>query len=115
MGLLAKLTGKSRSRDQSTAAKKMSAAYRAVEVVPGTDGCCQVARSLTGQRHLSHEVPRLPLDECDSANCLCSYQLFDDRRMDARRTSDVGYDLASELRTADNRRVVPGGRHMQDD
>lgn len=115
MGLLARLTGKSRARAESTTTKKKSSAYRAVEVVPGAEGCCQAAQEIAGQRYLSHQVPRLPLEKCDRTNCLCSYQLYDDRRMDARRASDIGYDLASELRTAENRRAVDGGRRMQDD
>lgn len=114
MGLLAKLTGSSRSREQSSAEKKTAAAYRAVEVVPSAEGCCKAATEIAGRRYLSNEVPRLPLDQCDAANCLCTYQLYDDRRMDARRASDIGYDIASELRNTENRRTDSGGRRVED-
>ncbi|MDX1516732.1 MAG: hypothetical protein R3288_07825 [Woeseiaceae bacterium] len=79
-----------------------------------TGSCCQAAETIAGQRYLSDEVPRLPLDHCDSEICACSYQLFDDRRTDPRRASDVGYDIASEVRTGENRRVEPAGRRNAD-
>ena len=114
MGLLAMLTGRSGTRDESTNKPANAARYRGVQVVTRSDGCCQAVRTIEGMRFLADEVPRLPLDQCDSASCHCSFELFDDRRTDLRRTSDIGYDLASELRTSENRRGVPGGRRRSD-
>ncbi len=54
--------------------------YRAVEVLPGHDGCCAEAQEILGKRFLSDEVPMLPLAGCDAKSCGCTYQLFADRR-----------------------------------
>ena len=115
MGLLAKLTGQSGGQDRLREIKATKAKYRGVQVVTHPDGCCQAAADIVRQRYLAHEVPRFPLDGCDAASCHCSYKLFDDRRTDLRRASDVAYDIASELRYADNRRGNSGGRRSDDD
>jgi hypothetical protein len=100
MGILAKLTGKKQLNEQSSDSTKSTALYRAVQIVPGIEGCCTEAKAAVTSRYLSHEVPRLPLESCDFNNCQCTYQLFDDRRADLRRASDTGFDMASSLRTA---------------
>lgn len=61
-----------------TAANRSS--YRAVEVLPGQDGCCTAAGSILGKRFLSDEVPMLPLTTCDAESCGCTYKLHADRR-----------------------------------
>lgn len=114
MGLLAKLTGRSGGEDRLQKIKATAAKYRGVQVVPHPDGCCGAAADIAGRRYLAHQVPRFPLDGCDAAECRCSYKLFTDRRTDLRRASDVAYDIASELRNADNRRASPGRRADDD-
>lgn len=115
MGLLARLTGATNGQERLQKIKATSAQYRGVQVVTPPDGCCSAAADIAGQRYLAHEVPRFPLDGCDSDNCRCSYKLFNDRRTDLRRASDVAYDMASELRTAENRRAATPGRRSSDD
>jgi hypothetical protein len=54
--------------------------YRGAEVIAAEDAC-DAARSLTGLRLLSLDVPLLPLKTCDrAATCKCVYRHFDDRR-----------------------------------
>ncbi len=86
--------------------------YRSVQVIGGRD-CCAAATSIAGKRFLSDEVPKLPLADCDAAECRCTYQLFDDRRRDARRAGDVAFDIVSEYH-ADNRRSAATGRRDKD-
>lgn len=114
MGFLAKLTGRSGGQDRLQEIKATTAKYRGVEVVTHADGCCGAAAEIAGQRYLANEVPRFPLDGCDFDQCRCSYKLFEDRRTDLRRASDVAYDIASELRSADNRRSDSPGRRSGD-
>ena len=114
MGFLAKLAGRANAVKQPTINKATASAYRSVQVITDPGSCCRAAESIAGNRFLAHEVPRLPLEGCDRASCNCSYKLFDDRRTEPRRASDIGYDIASELRTAENRRTDPGGRRYGD-
>lgn len=115
MGLLAILTGKTTARDVPARKKETTPLYRGVQIVTNVEGCCQAAEAIAGHRYLSHQIPRLPLDGCDASKCHCSYNLFDDRRTDLRRASDIGYDMASELRTAENRRDKSSCRRNDDD
>jgi hypothetical protein len=99
MGILARLTGKTPEREQPSNNTKSTALYRGVQVIPSSEGCCREAKVAASQRYLSHEIPRLPLESCDFENCQCTYELFNDRRAEPRRASDIGYDMASSLRS----------------
>jgi len=113
MGLLAKLTGQSAARNESTVNKTTKAHFRGVQIVAGDEGCCRAAKILSGQRFLSDEIPKLPLDQCDATECRCSYKLFNDRRTGERRLSDFGYDIICELRTDNNQRNGSGDRRNE--
>lgn len=104
MGLLAKLLGKGPEHERRTSNAKPASLYRGVQIVAGEEGCCRFAKILDGQRFLSDEIPKLPLDQCDVDECRCRYKLFDDRRTGERRLSDFGVDIISELRTDENQR-----------
>lgn len=104
MGLLARLSGKTPEPRKSSSNTKPTALYRGVQIVPGSEGCCGEAKMATSRRYLSHEIQRLPLESCDFVNCQCTYKLFDDRRTDLRRTSDISFDLASSLRIDEDQR-----------
>ena len=126
MGLLARFLGRSEVRERSKAVVESGARYRGVQIIAGADGCCRTVRErchrertdgccreaevAAEDRFLAHQVPRLPLDGCDRERCSCTYRLFDDRRTDLRRASDVAFDIAAELRTAPNRRNELGRR-----
>ena len=88
--------------------------FRGVQINTNGDDCCRAVNALAGKRFLSNNVPMLPLDECDAAECRCTYQLFDDRRTDTRRAGDVSFDIASQLYEPENRRVATRGRRNDD-
>jgi len=105
MGLFASLAG-IRTEQTTTISKRINekSRYRGVQVNGVRAGCCAAVQAVAGQRFLSHEVPMLPLSGCDANDCRCTYELFDDRRTDIRRASDLIFDIASQLRVHDNRR-----------
>ena len=113
MGLLAKLMGKETARELQARNPQPVSLYRGVQIIAGDENCCRAARILDGQRFLTDEIPKLPLDQCDVSACRCSYKLFDDRRTDERRLSDFGYDIVGELRTDDSNRGGGGDRRGQ--
>lgn len=115
MGLFSKLGGKSAPRATTSAnqPQKKTTSYSGVQINVNSKECCQAARELEGQRFLGNQVPMLPLKACDAAECRCAYERFDDRRADARRLSDVGFDMASELHDRENR-VNTSGRRDDD-
>lgn len=88
--------------------------YSGVQVNANPDSCCQAARDIAGQRFLIKNAPMLPLDGCDMQDCQCSYQRFDERRTEARRLSDVGFDMASQLHEDENRENPASGRREDD-
>jgi hypothetical protein len=69
--------------------KKPVKPWHAVMIAPGPRAC-QAARGLREHRFLSREAPPLPLKECDSAECTCRYEHFDDRRKGPRRAHEMG-------------------------
>jgi hypothetical protein len=83
--------------------------YRGAEVI-AADDACDAAKSLTGVRLLSSDVPLLPLKTCDRpATCKCTYRHFDDRRRALPRR--VPYASAYH---GPERRVRPGRRESDD-
>ncbi len=110
MGWLARITGRSTTHVEPKQDSEPAARYRGVQVIADSDDCCQAVRDIAGRRFLAEEVPPLPLEGCDTASCQCTYKLFGDRRTDLRRTSDIGYDITSELRTSENRRLEADDR-----
>ena len=88
--------------------------YRAVEICADYAGCCQAARDLDGQKFLSNKVPKLPLEGCDAAECSCTYRLFDDRRSEVRRTSDLSFDIVGQYHQQEKRDTISAGRRRDD-
>lgn len=109
MGVLAKLNGNPRTDTKATKIK-----YRGVQVIVDKNDCCQAALAIADKRFLVEQIPKLPLANCDAAQCGCGYQRFDDRRADVRRASDLGYDMASQLCDDDNRKGTSSGRRSED-
>ena len=116
MGFLARLTGKQTAPSKKAAndSNYESSKYRGVQVTANNDACCDAAKAIVGQRFLSNDVPMLPLDDCDSNNCQCTYKLYDDRRTDCRRASDVCFDIATQLSEDNNRSSDVVGRRIDD-
>ncbi|MDH3531411.1 MAG: hypothetical protein OEO82_00700 [Gammaproteobacteria bacterium] len=91
-----------------------SSKYRGVQVNPNQEICCAAVRAMVGKRFLSHEVPALPLDDCDADDCRCSYELFSDRRTDYRRKAGVVSDVAGQILSNDQRSSKTRGRRRED-
>ena len=91
-----------------------TARYRGVEVVANSDACCQSAKDIEGQRFLLSQVPMLPLESCDAADCRCSYERFVDRRTDLRRASDVSFDVVGQFQEQEKRSDADPGRREED-
>lgn len=109
MGLLARLNGNPRTHTKNAKIK-----YRGVQVIVDKQNCCQAALAIADKRFLVEQIPKLPLADCDQAQCGCGYDRFDDRRNDARRASDLGYDMASQLHNDDCRSSTSAGRRSKD-
>lgn len=82
--------------------------FHAVTIVTANT-CCKQAHELKGQRFLSAEAPRLPLQGCDEQqSCKCRYRHFVDRRNKLRRKADRGLPdgawLKPERRSTTSRR-----------
>lgn len=82
-------------RRRSTVSKKeapqktsqpQSTAYHAVSIKLG-ENACAAARDMSGRRFLSSAAPRLPLADCDAAECGCRFGHHDDRRSGKDRRS----------------------------
>jgi len=116
MGLFAKLIGKSTPSPTTTTGPQETRKneYRGVEVIAANGDCCQAAQAIAGQRFLTNQLPMLPLNGCDAADCQCRYERFDDRRTDVRRASDVSFDMASQLVDHDIRTSTSSGRRADD-
>ena len=109
MSLLAKPNGK-----PPAGTKSSNNEYRGVQIVINKNKCCQAAVAVSDHRFLIEQVPKLPLPNCDAAQCGCGYERFDDRRADLRRASDVAFDMASQLHDDNNRSSTSSGRRDDD-
>jgi hypothetical protein len=63
-----------------------SGAYHAV-AIKYSEKACDAAKAITGSRYLSTAAPRLPLPDCDSLECRCTFAHYKDRRAGDRRNS----------------------------
>lgn len=115
MGLLAIFSRKKKSETEpvETPQQPKKQSYRGVRVAANSD-CCRAAKSIAGQRFLLEETPMLPLTACDVEVCHCTYERFDDRRTDARRASDVLFDMASQIHGQGKRISRSLGRRSED-
>jgi LPXTG-motif cell wall-anchored protein len=63
-----------------------SGRYHAVSIKFDSNAC-EAARAMSGRRFLSAAAPRLPLPDCDAANCNCRFAHHKDRRSGSDRRS----------------------------
>ena len=68
--------------------------FHAVSIKRGPDACDAV-KAIHDARFLSREAPRLPLPDCMSGHCRCTYEHFHDRRDGGRRDSEIGLPSAT--------------------
>ncbi len=65
-----------------------STKFHAVSLKFARDAC-NAAKALDGRRFLSSAAPRIPLDECDAAECHCRFVHHKDRRSGFDRRSGL--------------------------
>ena len=70
-------------------ASDRNTAFHAVTIEFQEDAC-EAARSMAGRRYLSEDAPKLPLPECDAADCKCRFVHHDDRRGKQDRRGSPG-------------------------
>ena len=116
MRLFAKLVGQKTTESKLTTRKSVDEknSYRSVQINTNGEDCCQAARDIADKKFLSVDVPMLPLRDCDVDQCQCTYQRFDDRRTDIRRTSDITFDVAGQFREEENRSDTTSDRRRGD-
>ena len=101
-------------RKKPTRVTNTRSRFRGVQLNPNHDGCCEAVRETVGQRFLSNEVPMLPLQDCDSDDCRCTYELFDDRRTAVRRIGDFIHSASRQFRLINRRMNTARGRRRGD-
>lgn len=115
MGFLDRFTKKTKSAAEDRDQTPQDTRYRAVEVLADEATCCQAAKDIRGQRFLAASAPFLPLQECDAADCRCSYKRYNDRRTDSRRAGDIAFDIIGEHYASEEKRSQqPVGRRASD-
>ena len=80
-----------------------------------TSRSCEAAKSMEGKRFLSSAAPRLPLPDCDVAECRCKFIHHKDRRSSEDRRNPFQGPLATsatgvhrvEQRSGKDRRANP--------
>lgn len=91
-------------------------AYHAVSI-RFTEVACDAAKEMAGSRFLANAAPRLPLPECDAANCECRFAHHKDRRTGRDRRSPFASSGKSGAtgRHEQERRQGTGRRNSDDD
>lgn len=116
-GRLGLFTAKPKKMDKARARKSGSSAlskgrkstaranvnpYQAAEIEFDAECACDAVKQITGKRFLVRDIPPIPVPDCDSPNCSCSYARYRDRRqwIDDRRglfhASTNAYALGDE-------------------
>ena len=77
-----------RVRDEAPAAKPPAneTRYHAVSIKV-QPAACEAAKAMSGHRFLSNAAPQLPLPDCDSPACRCTFIHHKDRRSGKERRS----------------------------
>ncbi len=109
-----KSAGYAKGKPNQLATADDTTRFRGVQVVANGEGCCQAARDLEGKRFLLSQVPILPLRGCDTPECKCSYERFEDRRSDLRRAADVSFDVRTQFQDEEHRSAYKPGRRDDD-
>ena len=100
------------AKKNKSASPNKSYAHSAAEIA--FDECaCEAARQIEGKRFLVRDVPPIPMPDCTSASCQCSYMRHNDRRSwyeDRRALFSLKADLHTiggeqERRSKDGRRA----------
>lgn len=82
---------------------RAESAYHAVSIAY-SENACLAAKQMTGRRFLANAAPRLPLPECNVAECRCNFAHHDDRRLGHDRRSPFGGTISDGTGTFDQER-----------
>ena len=83
-------TGENRRPEQSgSSAGESDTQYHAVSL-RYSGSACQAAQEMAGRRFLSSAAPKIPLANCDAAECNCVFAHHKDRRVRDDRRSPYG-------------------------
>ncbi len=77
---------KETTRAESRRVSKGDDEFHAV-AIKYSSNACDAAKALTGRRFLSTAAPKLPLAECNFAECHCKFAHYKDRRKGSERRS----------------------------
>jgi hypothetical protein len=89
--------------------------YRAAEITRG-QGACAAAIAISGKRLLLQEVPLLPLPDCTSRKCNCTYIRHKDRRsLTSNRRAEFSMQTRLYSTYADEDRRRRRGRRAEDE
>ena len=88
--------------------------YRAAEIVV-EENACDAVRPLAGNRFLLDDVPHIPLAECTSRKCTCTYVRHRDRRNKYQeRRAEFSALTNAYVTTGNSERRASGGRRADD-
>ena len=88
--------------------------WRATSILPD-ESACEAVKAIGGKRFLDSEknIPKLPLPDCDTARCGCTYAHHDDRRDDTedrRNPNALKADLYNHAGKTSRRKRKRGQR-----
>ena len=78
-GSARKTSARMHTKKKQRANPDQANAYRSAEI-ECQDCACDAAKKLAGTRFLLSDVPLIPVPDCTSPNCKCSYTRYKDRR-----------------------------------
>ena len=113
--LLRRRNTQKKEQAPQAASRHQNTAYHAVSIKFG-DRACQAAREMSGRRFLSSAAPRLPLADCEAAECVCRFVHHKDRRSGKdRRSPFAAGRIGGETGSFEQeRRERPDRRHDAD-
>jgi hypothetical protein len=104
-------------QDRSTTSteQREDTTYHAVSI-KFSGNACDAAREMSGRRFLANAAPRLPLPECDAANCECRFAHHKDRRKGRdRRSPFASSGTSGATGRYEQERRQGAGRRSSDD
>ena len=81
--------------------------YQSAEIEFNPACACAAVKRISGQRFLVRNVPPIPVPDCDSSDCQCTYVRYSDRRLwaeDRRAYYSVSTDLYRRGNKGDRRK-----------
>jgi hypothetical protein len=90
--------------------------YQAAGITSNNSNCaCEAVKQIEGIRFLAREAPILPLQDCTSPQCTCSYARYRDRRgFNGDRRAIASQRQGQRSGKVDNNRTLHDGRRTSD-